>query len=165
MASGEVTEDLLVAALGLAFLEFHARNIGVEPSPSIPARGDLDDLLQLLALVPDEEFEAQNVCILNPTFGEGSRLVGGADGDALLNQALLEIKTITTMKLERDMLNQLAGYYVLSRIGDVSGEIREITEFAVYYSRFGKLIAFPVSDVTDEDGVAAIAEWFKSRAR
>jgi len=31
-------------------------------------------------------------CFLNPTFGEGTILVGGVDGDIIINGALLDIK-------------------------------------------------------------------------
>jgi len=43
----------------------------------------LDDLEAMLALVKPRLFRAQRRCILNPTFGSASALVGGADADLI----------------------------------------------------------------------------------
>jgi len=39
-----------------------------------------------------EKFRAKDHCFFNPTFGEGSILVGGVDVDIIIDGALLNIK-------------------------------------------------------------------------
>ena len=41
----------------------------------------IEDIGNMLALVRAEEFRVKRTCVLNPTFGDASLLVGGADGD------------------------------------------------------------------------------------
>ena len=49
---------------------------------------------------------------LNPTF-VGSRYVGGADADLILDRRLIEIKTTTHARLDKSWLLQLLGYVFL----------------------------------------------------
>ena len=49
---------------------------------------------------------------LNPTF-EGSRDVGGADADLVVNGTLIDIKTTVRPEIKPDWIRQLLGYVLL----------------------------------------------------
>lgn len=104
--------------------------------------------------------------MLNPTFGEGSRLVGGADVDLLIDDALIDIKTTKSLRLTRGYLNQLVGYYILSKIGGV-GDVPyapKIERIGIYYSRYAELYTVSVRTVVDEERLPLLIEWFRDRA-
>ena len=98
----------------------------------------------MLSLVPEELFRAKRRCVLNPTFGRGSSLVGGADGDLIIDYTLIDIKTTKHLTFEREFFNQLIGYYVLSCIGGIDdcgrGKIKHV---AIYYARYGADPLYP----------------------
>src|SRR5260370_10444494 len=51
----------------------------------------VEDIRNMLALVPPDDFRAKQTCVLNPTFGAASELVGGADGDLFIHGMLVDI--------------------------------------------------------------------------
>jgi hypothetical protein len=55
---------------------------------------DVEDLLSLLAIVPFDVLLHDTILLLNPNFGETSKLVGGADADLITGDTLLDFKTI-----------------------------------------------------------------------
>lgn len=124
------------------------------------------DLTKLLALVPEELFRAKKRCILNPTFGRGSLLVGGADGDLIVDDTLIDIKTTKHLTFEREFFNQLVGYYVLSCIGGIDdcakGKIRHV---AIYYARYGVLHRVCLSDCHKASDLPRFIRWLQKRAR
>ncbi|MCD6423792.1 MAG: hypothetical protein J7L42_06735, partial [Elusimicrobia bacterium] len=78
---------------------------------------DVKDLKKLISTVKPEYFKAKKICILNPTFGIASQLVGGADCDLVIDDAIVEIKTTKKLELMRRYFDQLIGYYILYNIG------------------------------------------------
>ena len=128
--------------------------------------GDVDDLRNLLAEVDQDTFTAQETCVLNPTFGDASRLIGGADADLVIDDTLIDIKTTKNLKFSRDEFNQVIGYYVLHRIGGVSGlsKKHEIRKLGIYFSRHGYLHTVNVDEVIDEEKFPAFVVWFKEKA-
>lgn len=166
LASGAMTDEVMRSALLLAQLDPIVRSGYVDENLGTIDDGDVTDLRNLVSIVNRELFKAKKLCMLNPTFGEASRLVGGADADLLIDDALIEIKTTKTLKLDRNYLNQLIGYYILFKIGgidDVPSEPK-IERLGIYYSRYGELYTFPVRAVVDEDRLPSFTEWFKERA-
>lgn len=102
---------------------------------------DIRDLRRLVELVEEELFTATQQCILNPTFGQSSLDVGGADADFIIDGTLVEIKTTKTIEFKREYFRQLMGYYILNkREHDMHGEIEKL---GIYFSRFGELLTFP----------------------
>ena len=82
VASGTLTRTVLEAALHLARLDLVARtrrtgSIDIEGIKPV-TEADVDDLRQLHEVIPDDLFQASELCLLNPTFGKASGLVGGA---------------------------------------------------------------------------------------
>ncbi len=166
LSSGEMTDKVIESALLLAQLDpivragFIDRNIGTVHEQ------DVADLRNLISIVDPGAFRAKALCMLNPTFGEGSRLVGGADADLLIDDALIDIKTTQSLRLTRDYLNQLIGYYILSMIGGVDNapHAPRIERIGIYYSRYAELYTVPVRTVVDEERLPSFIEWFKQRA-
>jgi hypothetical protein len=157
------TEELIRASLGLAQLDLVYRIALLDLRP-IP-RTVVEDLSNLLALVHPEDFKAKRTCVLNPTFGLASELVGGADADLFLDGTLIDFKTTKHLEMGRDIFNQLLGYYCLSCLGGVEGCRRKVTAIAVYYARYGILHRIPISSLVDHRRFPALLKWFKMRAR
>jgi hypothetical protein len=74
------TRDLAEAAVMLAYLDTIYRAGMLDPNTFKPIPSALvDDLEGMLAIVQPENFHAMKRCVLNPTLGSASDLVGGRD--------------------------------------------------------------------------------------
>ena len=155
-------EELIRAAIDLAQLDLVYRIGRLE---LLPVDGAMtEDVRNMLALVQPDDFRAERTCVLNPTFGAASGLVGGADADLFLDGTLIDIKVNKNLEFGRDIFNQLLGYYCLSCIGGVEGcrgKVK-VTEVAVYFARFGVLHRIPVSSFVDRNRLPALLSWFKA---
>ena len=168
LSSGAVRDELLVAALRLAHLDI-AYRVGPHridwKGLDAPDARDMADLRALLALVPKRKFKAKNVCLLNPTFGDASRLVAGADADVLIDDCLIDIKNTKEPHIDsRDFL-QLIGYYLLHGYAGIScgnskTSSHPVNSLAIYYSRYGLFWKFRVEEVLARDSVQEAARWF-----
>ena len=170
LQNGKIDDRLLQSVLCLAKLDVLCRR-EVEDSfhdalGKTDAK-DVQDLRRLISLVQPEMFKAKKVCALNPVFGRASELVGGADCDLVIDDALIEIKTTKHFRVERSYFNQLVGYYVLSKIGGIEGAPKghRINRLGVYFSRHRHLWLFDVRTVVKERELSGFIRWFKKRAR
>lgn len=164
--NGQFTDELLESALRLASLDsiFRARR-GFEQIGQADAR-DVEDLRNLIGLVDPAVFKAKYLCLVNPTFGQASRLVGGADADLVIDETLIEIKTVKKLELKRETFDQLIGYYILHELGGVA-ELQPkpaIRNIAVYFSRHGYLHRMDLEALIDRSTFPTFVEWFKERA-
>jgi hypothetical protein len=93
-------------------------------------------------------------------------MVGGADADLLIDDMIIDVKTIKDFQLTLDHFIQLMGYYVLFRISGVDNTVHQPTvrSVGVYYSRYGELCTIPIAEVVDETSLQPFIEWFKKRA-
>lgn len=169
LQTGKIDDKLLRAALNLAQLDAVARrgNESYYEMLDKADRNDVQDLQRLISLVKPESFKAKKVCALNPTFGRASELVGGADCDVVLDDALIEVKTTKNFEVKREYFDQLIGYYILSRIGGIDDLPRthSIKKLGIYFSRHGYLWLFKVGDVVDEKTLPKFISWFKKQAK
>ena len=156
------SEELVRAAIDLAQLDLVKRIGRLELLPIDGAM--VNDVGKMLALVRAEDFRAKRTCVLNPTFGAASELVGGADGDIFIDGTLIDIKVNKNLELGRDIFNQLFGYYCLSCIAGVDGCRNKITSVAVYFARFAILHRLPVNSFVEASRLPAHLEWFKATA-
>jgi hypothetical protein len=165
LVHGDLTEELCAAAIGLARLDAVFRSgrgraeIGVPPLPQ-----DLADLRALLAAVPASLTRPLDRCLLNPTFGEASRAVGGADADLVLDDMLVDVKTTKNFKLERMAFDQLIGYFLLATLGGMDADpepSRAITQVAIYFARYGCLVAWPLERLVPDGALQAAAAWLR----
>lgn len=169
---GVLEEKLIKISLMLSQLDVVIRNAQVVRNfCTIDKIEDIDkdikDLENLVSIIPKSRFVAKSTCILNPTFGEASELVNGADADLIIDDTLIEIKTAKELELRREYVNQLIGYYILFLIGGADRyKLECIDNLGIYFSRYGLLYKFPVKDVViDESRLPAFIKWFKSKAK
>jgi hypothetical protein len=188
--NGKISDDLIRSSIQLGRLDLVYR-IGLcsEYLENIQ-RDDITDLRNLSSILDPKMFTAKRICIINPCFGFGSDLVGGADADLIIDDSLIEIKTTINPKFERDFFNQLIGYLILKRIAELQNDTisekileREIEDptindydlvwpqnhriknIGVFFSRFGQLKLIDIREITnngqfDEDFI----QWFISKA-
>ena len=169
LKTGKITKPLLTSVILLANLDLIIRvgGFGDYVELDVVSGEDIKDLTKLVEIINPKIFKATKNCFLNPTFGEASRLVGGADADLIIDDTLIEIKTVKKLELKRDYFDQLIGYYCLYRIGGINGfpEDCEIKNFAVYFSRHAYLHLIPVKDCIGQVNFQKFLKWFEERAR
>jgi len=163
LEDGEITDELIRSAVHLARIDPIFRALYVDPNMGVADDGDVEDLRRLISLVKPEFFKAEKLCVLNPTFGLASRLVGGADVDLVIDDTILDIKTTKHLKLQRKYFHQIVGYYLLFRLGGLADAPiePEIKRLGIYFSRHGKLVTFPVKDIINESRLLAFYEWLR----
>jgi hypothetical protein len=167
LSSGQITDQLIESALRLAQLDPIFRAWIVDENLGNVYREDLDDLRKLISLVEPQSFKATRLCLLNPTFGEASLLIGGADADLVIDDAIIDIKTIKKLGLRRDYFYQLMGYFVLHQIAGVGGLTPkpEISRVGIYFSRYAYLYTLDLGDIIQPETFPAFVDWFITRAK
>ena len=159
---GKITDELIAGSLFLAKLDLFVRSRMIAPDLLFEEKLDIQDLKNLYSGLDEKLFSANDRCILNPIFGEGSLLVGGADADLILDDTLIDIKVTKNLKLERDYLNQIIGYYILSLIGDINFqyERKTIKYVAIYFARHSFLWKIPILELGDYTKIENFKNWF-----
>ena len=165
LIDGKVTNELLKAPYGLAQLDHIFRSGFIDPTLGVIDKKDLQDLRNLISAVNPRMFRAK-ACVLNPTFGEASVLVGGADADLIINDALIDIKTTMFLELKKNEYHQIIGYYCLYKLNGIDGLKRrhKISTLGIYYSRFGYLMTFPVKTFINNRKFSSFLKWFRKEA-
>ena len=160
-------DKLIASALDLAKLDFlYVKGYLPPIRQSKPDENDMADLRQLISIINPETIKANHTCVLNPSFGpEASNLMSAA-GDIVIDDVLIDIKTYKNLKVDRDIFNQLLGYYTLYRIGGIHGmpPNNQIKRLGVYFSRYGYLHTYNVEDLANESKYLDFIEWFKKKA-
>jgi hypothetical protein len=170
MATAEMTDDVIRAAVFLARLDWIYRSGYVDLASTFGpvAQPLIDELRELCSLLDRDVFKAKAFCVLNPTFGEASQLVGGADADVVIDDTIIEVKTVKDGRLDPRMFRQLIGYYILNQIGGINGDrnrIGQIRHLGVYFSRHGELLKFSAASVMKaSSNLWQLVQWFKSKA-
>jgi hypothetical protein len=105
----------------------------------------LDDLTKLIGLFVETQpdLPAARELVFNPTF-DASILLGGADGDLIVDGRLLDIKTKSKGDITKTDFWQILGY-VLSDFSDEYG----IIEVGFYLSRHGIQVAWDVGTLME----------------
>jgi hypothetical protein len=148
--SDELTEEaaracVILAGFDVLFRAERTDDLRREPEPS-----DVGDVQALYSVVPWDTFTTARVAYLNPSFGTGSRLVGGADGDVVLDGLLIDLKTTKDVKVELEYLRQVVCYAILANKHGINGEPTtrgSITEVGIYFSRAGRLFRVRLNEV------------------
>ena len=167
LKTGRITENLIKYAILLGQLDpIYRAGVGYE-SIGLIYKEDVQDLKKLISVVEPSLFKAKKICLINPTFGKASTLVGGADADAVIDDTIIDIKTTKTLALRKRDFQQLMGYYVLHQIGQI-GELKpklEIKKVAIYFSRYAYLHYFKIGSIVDKTTLPAFIKWCVWRAR
>ena len=166
ITSGQLTDELVSNTIFLAKLDAYVRAGIIDQNFDNHNSDDIKDIHSIISLVDRKNFTAKEKCYFNPTFGEGSMLVGGADADLIIDNTLIDIKATKHLKLERDHLNQVLGYYVLSLIGGVNNKPKDrpIENLGIYFARHGELWTIPVLQFGDKRKFEEFKKWFISFA-
>lgn len=166
LENGTLTKSIIASAIVLARLDLIYRAGRLDPNLFEIDDGDVADLKNLISIVDYSVFKSNKVSALNPTFGDASHLVGGADADFIIDDMLIDIKTTKNLKFDRDYYNQLVGYYILSKLGGIDGlNDHKIKKIGIYFSRHGILHSVPVSDIENNSMLSDFIKWFEKEAK
>ncbi|WP_153952825.1 hypothetical protein [Halosegnis longus] len=163
--TGELTDELLAGTLDLARFDWIYRSGSPPEDLGKAADGDITDLRQLYDTIPAEEFRGAERVLLNPTFGSASRLVNGADADLILDDSLIDIKTVKDYTIKPDYWRQLVGYAVLADLA--SDELDSMSEFStvgLYFARHGVLWQTPAAEIYGHEKYDQFKSWFQEMA-
>ncbi len=166
LENGVLSDDVLKTTILLAKIDLIYRAGYIDPNIDKVDEGDIQDLRNLINLVDKNLFTANKICLLNPTFGKASRLVGGADADIILDNQIIDFKTTKNLKLKKEDFHQLIGYYILSLIGgiDEADKYLEIKTISIYFCRHGKLLQLPAPPANSLKTKNFI-RWFKEKTQ
>jgi hypothetical protein len=167
LSSGRITDELVESALLLAQVDTIFRAKVVDKNLGDVHKEDIEDLSKLISLIDLQFFKASRLCLLNPTFGDASLLVGGADADLVIDDAIIDIKTTKNFGLDREDFNQLMGYFVLHEIagfGNLAPR-QSITRVGIYFARFGYLHTIDLDGIIRPETFPNFVKWFITRAR
>jgi hypothetical protein len=157
--------DLATHAIHLANLDSVYRACRLDPRFQEVYPEDVQDLLELLAIVPFHELLHPTLMLLNPDFKKTSRLVGGADTDIITGDLLVDFKTTKKNVMDIGSLDQLLGYFLLARKQrQVDAVFPAINRLGLYFCRHGYLWSVPASVWTDRPEFSEIEQWFFQRA-
>ena len=158
--------EIAAHAIRLAKLDSVIRTGRLDPFFEEISQEDIEDLADMLAIVPFHTLLHDKLLLLNPTFGKASALVGGADTDLIAGELLVDFKVTKEAKMEVEWLDQLLGYYFLVRHKRMDDPgFPEIKRLGLYFGRHGYLWERDVSAWTDHSDFLEIEKWFVSRAR
>lgn len=158
-------ENLAAHAIRLAHLDAVVRALKLDPTFEAANPEDVEDLLALLAVVPFDALLHDRILLLNPTFGEASKLVGGADADLITGDMLVDFKATKRDSMQPEDLDSLLGYYLLARHQrQIDSKFPEIKRLSFYFCRHGYLWMEDVTTWTDHPQFAEVEKWFFKRA-
>lgn len=163
LATPTTADQRVIAAhaIRLANMDSVYRRMRLEPDFEKVVPEDVQDLVELLAIAPFSDLINDRVLLLNPSFGDASRAVGGADADLIVGGMLVDIKTTKNSAIKREHLNQLLGYFLLARQHrTVNPTFPAINRIGLYYSRYGHLHSFEASSWTDHPAFSETERWF-----
>jgi len=120
--TGDLSDELIRQTLRMSYIDpiFRA-GVGIEYIGVDADKADIEDIKEQLTLLNENLFRAKDTCILNPTFGEASMLVGGADADFVIDDKLIDIKTTKKLELKLNDFCQVIGYLLLHIISGIDG--------------------------------------------
>jgi hypothetical protein len=158
--------ELAGYALRFASLDEVCRSGTRAPDFNAAPNEQIAELLELLSLVPFDALCNARPLLLNPTFREASRVVGGADADLICGDTLIDVKTVNEKSVQADYFDQLLGYFILARHArrfDTSFPI--INHLALYFARQGHLWkTWDVSALHDDAEFLTLEQWFIDEA-
>ena len=168
MSGEELNDELFRVAIVLARIDaiYRAGLFSLKEFDPTIDDGDIKDLRNLMRIADLSQFRPEHTCLLNPHFGDASKMVHGADADIIVDDTLIDIKTTKILSFTSVYYHQLIGYYVLSRIGQVNGERKiDIKNLGIYYSRYGLLYKFPIKPIIDGVDLDGFVKKFVGYAR
>lgn len=152
--TGVLDDPIFIASILLGRLDYIFRAGFIDPDIGMVLKDDIQDLKNLICVIPEKEFISKDKCLLNPVFGSGSELVGGADADFIIDNTLIDIKTTQSRTITRESFNQIVGYYVLSKYDN----LYDIEKVSIYFSRFGIKYTYNVNEIINEKNIKQLKD-------
>lgn len=123
---------------------------------------DVEELLAMLEIVPfDRLLPNRRRVYLNPTFGEATIKVGGADGDLIAGNMLVDFKCTKEGRVNASYINQLLGYFLLARRWRRrQPSFPLIRQVGIYFTRHGHLWTMDTSIWTEHPYFIDTERWF-----
>ena len=164
-SNGKLDDEIIRTTVILAQIDIYFRQGMMHPDLGIVEEGDIQDLRNLISLVDTDLFKAESHCYLNPTFGYGSELVGGADADLIVDDTLIDVKTTKFLSFTQEQYSQLIGYYILSKLGKINeSEDIQISRIGIYFSRHGILHTISSNEIENHPNFPKFVRWFEKSA-
>lgn len=165
--TGNLSEELIRQTLRMSYIDiFYRAPIGMKDIGKDADKADIEDIKNQFSLIDEKLFRSEEICLLNPEFGEATRLVHGADADFLIDKKLIDIKTTKNLQLKLEDFCQMIGYLMLHRISGIDERKDiEMDQLGIYYSRYGYLFLFDIKDLIDDYSLQKFTEWFERRIR
>lgn len=159
----KIDEDkYLKGCLILAYCENTLRNQIKPPEGYLTIqKDDFVDLKQITDSIQTAPrlLQTKKSFWLNPTFGDYSRKVGGADADYIIGNMLVDIKTTKSDILQPQHIHQLLGYYLLSQY-DTTFPC-EIKQIGIFFTRYNKLDYIEIEDLAKLIKLDTFSDFFK----
>ena len=168
---GVLTDELILAALRLAYLEGTRRSgIFNEADLETSDERDIADLRQLMSLVREQDFSSRKACYLNPTLGSTE-----SNADLIIDDKLIDIKTTRSLVLDRRDLHQLVQYYILLSVEGIDvgrkrhinyfEEVCEVNQICIYFSRHGYFHVMKIADLINPENLLGFVKWYIEATR
>jgi len=165
LSKGTLDEKIVRTAVILAQMDVFYRSGSLPSNLGVVEEGDVEDLRNLISILDPDMFRAKKHCFLNPTFGYGSTLVGGADADLIVDDTLIDVKTTKYLSFTRDQFNQLIGYFILSKLGKINEtEDIPISKMGIYFSRHGVLHTISADEIENLPNYPKFVKVFEKMA-
>jgi len=157
--------DAILASCYYARLEHNARTSWIPNEETIEFLEHEDENLvkELLemAIVFDKEFiqrivKENSEIVYNPTFGECSKKLGGADSDIYIDGVLYDFKTTKYFEAKTADETQLWQYYIYHHVAKRNNDRestlfnKEIKALSLYKARFGEFEYVKISDIKEQ---------------
>ena len=150
LAGGALTDDFIEATIKFARMDAIFRAGIYDDIEKKVDSLDIEDMRALYNLIPEEFKKSLDPILLDPTFGEASMKVGGADVDLIMGDTMIDIKTTKEMKLDGYLWSQIVGYLVLAdEAHGNEGTLPNIENLGLYFSRYGYLWKIKASYVRE----------------
>lgn len=144
-----LTGDVIRDAIVLGQMEQYYRSgVGDIPALLHTSYEDIHDLQALIEATQEhyQRFQATRGIVCNPYFGEAiSALVDGADGDLIIDNTLIDIKTESDFRWKIGQSRQLIAYWILSCLSP--GFTPEIKQLAIWNPRYCRLVSIETADI------------------
>ena len=165
--TGKLSDELIRQTLRMSYIDPILRaGTGIEYIGLDADKADIEDIRKQYYLIDKKLFTSKEICLLNPSFGEASRLVGGADADFLIDDKLIDIKTTKNLEFRLNDFCQIIGYFLLHKISGIDEDKSiKINQLGIYYSRYGYLFSFNIADIISNKSLDSFTKYFENRIR
>jgi hypothetical protein len=155
-----LTREVAMAALRLACVDPLYRAGRPEGLDREPDDAEVDDLTALYRVVPWEDFAPRDRWIANPTFGEGSVRIHGADGDLIVDDRLIDFKCTKETLVEPEAIRQVVCYALLANRFGVDGVDGKagIYSLGIYMARTRRLYTFKLRECINSASDSAVVD-------